>query len=465
EQTQKRLMFLIAGVLLLVTLLIFRPLNQGLRRVHKRVLNAQNELEYLAFHDPATGLCNTAGLRQSRRLYTGIVLIRIRNMAAISNVLGATEECTFMEMFVDNIKPVFNDGEQIGRTGADEISVLCNQPAGQLCTTLFSQISARASRLVVNGTPVYVEIGMGCDSLNREDFNSTVANARLAERSFEPADKKIPQFELALREALETENHTADKLREALTYHEFKPHYQLKVNAGDWQPCGMEALCRWIKPQGQIIPPGEFIPVAERKGLIVEITWQLVAQVIDDQLEWQKHGLYTGPVAVNFAEAVLREPHFASRFNNAIQGLAHPGEILEMEITENVALSDSFGDINQSLEIVRNAGISIALDDFGTGFASLSSVVDLDIDVIKVDRSFVHDMMHNEKSRVVIEGILSICNTLDKKSVIEGVETDEQALALHQLGVDQIQGFLFHRPSPAASIGDTLIEWHTLRAA
>jgi EAL domain-containing protein (putative c-di-GMP-specific phosphodiesterase class I)/GGDEF domain-containing protein len=465
EQAQKRLLLLIAGVLLVVTLLIFRPILRGLRRVHARVVEAQGELEYLAFHDPLTGLNNTAGAKRHSDQYDSLLIIRIRNMAAISNVIGAADEARFLELFANTVKAIFRESDLIARTGGDEFAVLTTNRLQTAPADLYQRIHTQTSRLVVGGAPVYVDIGMGWDELTACEFTECLANARLAERSYQPSAAVAPRFQKRLRAELEVENHTADRIREGMENGCFKPFYQLKVATYDWQPQGMEALCRWIEPDGTVIPPGEFIPIAERKGLIVDITWQLIAQVIEDQIKWKAAGLYCGAVAVNLAEAVLRDQCFAKKFATAMSGVDEPSRFIELEITENIALSGSVTDIERSLDVIRDAGLSIALDDFGTGFASLSSVVDLDIDIIKIDRSFVKDMLQNEKSRAVVEGILSICKTLNKKSVVEGVENIYQANELLDLGADQIQGFFFHKPAPFDSIVATLQSWTHKKAA
>ena len=465
EQAQVRLLILIAGMLLVVTLLIFRPILRGLQRVHARVVEAQDELQYLAFHDPLTGLYNTAGAKRFSDQYDSLLVIRIRNMAAISNVLGAADEAQFLELFANAVKSLFQTTDIVSRTGGDEFAVLTSHRLHTAPTELYQRIHAQTGRLVVTGAPVYVDIGMGWDELYGCDFSECLANARLAERSYQPAAIVAPRFQHSLRADLEFENHMADRIRHGINDHSFEPFYQIKVSAHDWQPQGMEALCRWIGPDATVIPPGDFIPVAERKGLIVDITWQLIAQVIEDQLRWGEAGLYCGPVAVNLAEAVLRDQCFSSKLANALRGIDKPHELIELEITENIALSGAVSDIEQSLDVIRNAGLSLALDDFGTGFASLSSVVDLDIDTIKIDRSFVMDMLQNDRSRAVVEAILSICKTLNKKSVVEGVENIEQANKLHALGADQIQGFYFHKPSRFEDVLATLQAWSTRQAA
>jgi len=465
EVTQRRLSILIGGVLLMVTFLIFRPLTVGLQQVTERVLKAQSELEYLAFHDPVSGLCNARGAEQRSEHYTCLLVIRIRNLTAISNVVGAADEVRFLESFAGRLKEVTRSSDLIARTGDDEFAVLTESDLANDGVDLCHQIHDRTRRLVVSNIPVFVDTGMGWDVLSTGEFSGHLANARLAERAFQPQVSFVPRFNPSFRAELEKENQMADRIRNAIADSRFTPFYQLKVNTTDWQPDGMEALCRWVEPDGNIISPGEFIPVAERKGLIVDITWQQIRQVIVDQMKWKDSGLYSGAVAVNCAEAVLRDQEFSKKFKQVFVGYEKPWELIEMEITENVALSDSFQDIEKSLAIIRGAGISIALDDFGTGFASLSSVVDLDIDVVKIDRSFVADMMQNKKSRVVVEGILSICKTLNKKSVIEGVEDSDQAELLKVLGADQIQGFYFHRPSPFDEVVKTLESWSAHLAA
>ena len=468
QNQHKLLTIAIAVALLLVTFLIFRPLLHGLRKVHTDVLNAQSDLEYLAFHDPVTQLPNVAGIarlqiNQSPYTEGRLLLIRITNITQIGNLIGPVNlEFLFCD-FAEHLQDTMPSGSILSRTGDTEFSVLITN------LQVFVELISNESLVVllqrkfdINGIPVTPVLALGYSELDdNTNIEYELANARLAASSFPPYSTRIPKFLTTMRDELDSENKIAESIRDGLTNNEFVPFYQFKVNSLSQHIEGTEALCRWIHPTDGLVAPGDFISIAERRGLIIELTWSMFEQVISDYLDWWEQGFQPTPVAINIAEAVLRDKQFCSRLDQAIARIRNAGipsyiNPIEIEITENVALSADSDEISNSLEHIRAANIPIAFDDFGTGFASLSSVVSMDLDIIKIDQSFVKNMTTDLGSRSVVESILSICQSLNLLSVAEGVETLEQAELLNSLNCDFLQGYYFHKPADFSQISLTL---------
>lgn len=235
-------------------------------------------------------------------------------------------------------------------------------------------------------------------------------------------------------------------LREALKEGEFELYYQVKVNASDGTAVGAEALIRWIR-NGELVPPGQFISIAERSGLIVPIGNWVLTEACRQLDEWKKQGLELVPVAVNISAQQFQQSNFPELVSRALATFEVEPQFLELEITEEVAAAHP-DQVVSTMSRLKNIGVSIALDDFGTGYSSLSYLQRFPIDTLKIDRSFVRHMGSCEENYAIIDLMLALARQMGYKVVAEGVETKEQHMSLHTKGCDMLQGFLFDRPQP-----------------
>ena len=234
------------------------------------------------------------------------------------------------------------------------------------------------------------------------------------------------------------------ELRRAISADELLLHYQPKVDLRTGRAVGAEALVRWRHPERGLMLPAEFIPAAERTGLIRALTDRVVGDALAQVRRWSERGLAM-PVAVNVSPSSLRDPEFVRRVVDLQQRhRAGPGA-LEFEITESTLMEDPARSHDALLQL-RDLGIAIFIDDFGTGYSSLSYIATLPIHGLKIDRSFITGMLSNAQVRTVVEATISLARTLQIRVVAEGVETKEQAQALARMGCDEIQGFLVSRP-------------------
>jgi EAL domain-containing protein (putative c-di-GMP-specific phosphodiesterase class I) len=212
----------------------------------------------------------------------------------------------------------------------------------------------------------------------------------------------------------------------------------------------MEALVRWRHPRGTVVPPGDFIPVAEETGLVTAIDEWVLREACRQVGAWQEAGLAPVPVAVNMSLARADVDRLVRNIERALADARIPASLLEIEFTESQMLGQNVR-ARQLVDRIRALGVRLSVDDFGTGYSSLSYLTDFRFDTIKIDRGFVHGLPDENEGRAVIQAILGIAQSLECDVVAEGVETEAQAAALSHMGCRHMQGFLFARPlSPAA---------------
>ncbi len=264
--------------------------------------------------------------------------------------------------------------------------------------------------------------------------NGTGQTVMFAESMHASARERMT-IEMALRRAT---NH----------YDSLEVYYQPKVDTKSGLPVGMEALLRWNDPILGWVSPGRFISVAEETGLIVPIGSWVLRSACAQTREWRREGFSDLRIAVNISAEQFLRPDFTDTVRQTLAETALPPEALELEITETVLMRDMAIGVRHLTEL-RATGVHIALDDFGTGYSSLSYLHRFPVDTLKVDRSFISDMMNKPESMTIVRAIILLSHSLNLRVVAEGVEEREQLEQLRMLGCDEIQGFYFSRPLPA----------------
>ena len=241
-------------------------------------------------------------------------------------------------------------------------------------------------------------------------------------------------------------------LRRALAQGGFELHYQPQLDPESGRIVGVEALLRWRHPERGLVPPARFIPVAEDSGLIVPIGAWVLREACEQVLRWQQQGLPAISVAVNLSAVQLRHGELVQTLQEVLRETGIEPHRVELELTESVLIHD----IEANLSVVRElkaCGVQLSIDDFGTGYSSLSYLKRFDIDTLKVDQSFVHDLAHDPEDAAIVRAIIQMARSLDLRTVAEGVE-DEQALQrLREFGCTQAQGYLIARPMDAEATG------------
>ena len=228
---------------------------------------------------------------------------------------------------------------------------------------------------------------------------------------------------------------------------ELQPYYQPQYDAATGKIVSAEALVRWVKPDGALIPPFFFIPQAEESGLVIEIDWFMTRKVCETLTIQKRSREKQFPVSVNFSRHHIQEADFVDKLISITDEYNIPHELIEVEITESAMVNEE-EKILDWIQAVREAGFSVAIDDFGSGLSSLQFVKDMPADVLKIDKSLLSHNCENEKERIVLESIFYFANRLNLTTVAEGVETKEQLAFLKTCGCEKIQGYLFSKPVP-----------------
>lgn len=241
-----------------------------------------------------------------------------------------------------------------------------------------------------------------------------------------------------------------NKLRQALERDEFILHYQPQVNARSGKFTGMEVLVRWLHPQLGLVPPNDFIPIAEETGLIIPLGEKVLRTACRQNAAWHRAGLSSLTVSVNLSLRQFQQPDLVEKVNQILVETGLEPEYLELELTESLIMNDAERTI-EMLNRLKRLGIKISLDDFGTGHSSLSYLKTLPLDVLKIDRAFVRNIANDPTDVAIVKTIVTLAQNLNLRTIVEGVETVEQLHLLSDLGCRDIQGYYFSKPVPADS--------------
>ncbi|MEM7255635.1 MAG: GGDEF domain-containing phosphodiesterase, partial [Pseudomonadota bacterium] len=278
-------------------------------------------------------------------------------------------------------------------------------------------------------------------------FDELIANAELA--LTEPQLRTRPSVRVyspVTRRDFDSGHRLVRDIERGIAEREFEPWFQPKVTLGDQVHIGFEALIRWRHPKQGLVEPARFLPQAERWDLLGSLTLVMLEKTASAHRQWQRQGLAAGPIALNIPTAVLAMPSLLDEVLEGVKRCNQLGQRIDIELTEGVLIESNLQQIRESIARFRAAGAHIALDDFGTGFASLTHLMNLECDQIKLDCRFVRDCTTSVESRSIVEAVLGIASNLDMTSIAEGIEHPSQSALLRSMGCQQGQGFLYSRP-------------------
>jgi diguanylate cyclase (GGDEF)-like protein len=427
------------------------------------LMDKQERISYLALYDTLTGLPNRTLFHErlaqgmdalrggSGQL--GLVLIDLERFKAINDTLGQQLGDRVLQAVAQRLRDAA-DINRVARLGSNLFAVVfhgisgAEEVAGRIdAAELFSrpiQIDDREIRIAGKaGIAVFPEDGADADALLR----NAEASLKQAKETGERYLFYAPHINARVAEQVELEH----RLRKAVERGEIFLHYQPKLDLASGSIVGLEALMRWMGPEGVLVSPVKFVPVLEQTGLILEAGRQAFAAASATFRRWQARGLPSPRIAVNVSALQLRRRSFALDVRDAVANAGADGGGVDIEITESLLMTDVDESIRKLREL-RGMGILIALDDFGTGYSSLAYLSKLPVDSLKIDRGFIRGMTENADDTSIIATVISLAQSLRLHVVAEGVETEQQAQLLRLLRCDQAQGYLFSPPVPAERI-------------
>jgi diguanylate cyclase (GGDEF)-like protein/PAS domain S-box-containing protein len=423
----------------------------------------EDQLRHLAYHDPLTGLPNRsrftddvakAALRNaSSSLGVAVIFLDLDDFKTVNDSLGHSSGDELLESVGKRIAGAVRKTDTVARFGGDEFAVLLEEFENETdaAATADQIADALRSPFHVDGREVFVAASIGIAFGHDTDELLRCADVAMYRAKGAGKSRHMfydPSMDAAAHTRLEL---TADMRRAALRG-EFLLEYQPTVELTTGRPTGFEALIRWRHPQRGIVPPLEFIPLAEETGLVVPIgRWALVEACAQAE-EWRQRLDSGSPVAmsVNLSARQLQRAGLVEDVACALDGAGFPASSLTLELTESVLVQGG-DEALETLHDLKRLGVKLALDDFGTGYSSLSYLRDLPVDIVKIDRSFVDGVDREEDAVAMLRGIVQLATGLGLTIVAEGIERFSQADALRELGCVFGQGFYFWRPLDASA--------------
>lgn len=428
----------------------------------------QRRMYQLAYVDGTTGLSNRVRfmdihakmLREAARRHQSLslILLDIRRFKEVNDTHGHQVGDQLLSTIAGRLQLVIPDGGFLARLSGDEFAILLTNPSeAQLGATLDDLRSAvgKTIRLEHNTFNMQVSMGFARYPTDASEAGELFKAASIA-LHFAKRDGIICPFSHDMMHHQHRRQKMAERLHQALVENRLALYFQPQVNLETGRLTGAEALCRWYDADWGWVSPGEFIPLAEERGLIRVLGEWVLAEAARQLREWQAQGIaLPGRLSINIAAQQFADPQLAQQIAELTQGV--PASALALELTE----SDFMRDPDQAVEItqaMRAAGYALYIDDFGTGYSSLAYLRRFAADALKIDISFVREMLDNQHDRAIVQTIIAMADALGMKTLAEGVEHKAQAALLSEMGCLEAQGFLFGRPKPANEFAATWLK-------
>lgn len=441
-------------------------LRRCLRHVRERGV-LESTLQRLAEQDPLTGIANRQGFqtllaaRLAENEGRGLALghLDLDNFRHANDALGHQAGDRLILQVVARLRSQLEAGDQLARLGSDEFALLIDtRRAPQRAESVAERIiEAMAEPYWVDGESLLIGCSLG--------IAHTRANAG--------ADPLMWHAHIAMQQAKSTQGCTfhifnerinrnarslADlesELRRALRRDELELHYQPRLDLGSGHIVGLEALVRWRHSERGLLPPSEFVPLAEQSGLIVPLGYWVISRALRDMQALRERGLAPLHMAVNLSFRQFQDSQLLPTLSRLIAERGVEAQWLEFELTETAVMRRS-DLVKQTMDALGRLGVRFSLDDFGTGFSSFVHLNSLPIALLKVDKSFVGGMELREENRKLVHAMVNLAHNLHLEVVAEGVETPEQLALLREFGCDQVQGYLISKPLPLAELVEYL---------
>ena len=440
------------------------------RKTHLR------QLEYLAHFDDLTALPNRVLLadrlqqamiqahRRSQKL--AVVYLDLDGFKTINDNHGHEVGDQLLMMLSARMKQALREGDTLARMGGDEfVAVLLDLADSQTCAPMLNRLlAAAAATTEIGALSLRVSASLGVTFYPQGDEVDADLLLRQADQAMYQAKlsgkNRYHFFDAEQDRSMRSHHESVEHIRQALAQHEFVLYYQPKVNMRSGSVIGAEALIRWQHPQQGLLAPALFLPVIEDHPLAIEIGDWVIDTALTQLEDWHAVGLDL-PVSVNVGARQLLQTNFVARLQELLA--AHPQvspSCLEIEVLETSALED-LTHVAKVIEDCRSLGVSFAMDDFGTGYSSLTYLKRLQVNQLKIDQSFVRDMLVSPDDLAILQGIVGLAASFKREVLAEGVETLAHGTLLQQIGCDLAQGYGIARPMPGADMPRWSASWHT----
>jgi diguanylate cyclase (GGDEF)-like protein len=431
---------------------------------------ADARIEYLASHDSLTSLPNRetfngllhhaieAARRYQRRF--AVLFIDLDRFKIINDSLGHEAGDMLLVEIANRLRQTLRSSDVVARLGGDEFVVILEEAAESHDVECIARnlLSVLSEPLQLSGHECHTtaSIGIAMYPSDGADVQTLTKNADMAMYLAKEDGKNGFRFFTKEIKTQSIERLTLESaLRRALERDQFALHYQPKVDLATGQITGVEALLRWTHPELGVLPPMQFIPLAEETGLIVPIGRWVLKEACAQNVAWQRRGLRPVSMAVNLSPRQFADEHLLQDIDEALAASGMSPVLLQLEVTESMVMRNVSRAV-KVLDAIQNRGIRLAIDDFGTGYSSMSLMKQFPIDTIKIDRSFVRDLPDDSEDKAIAQAIISMGKALGMTVVAEGVETAEQETFLRDHACDEMQGFLFSRPVPSQQLAELL---------
>jgi diguanylate cyclase (GGDEF)-like protein len=439
---------------------------------------AEEEIRRLAYYDGLTGLPNRVMLRdrleqairnaERSGKKVAVMFLDLDHFKRINDTLGHPLGDVLLQRVgdrlltctrsTDTVARIPGDEQKptVARMGGDEFIVLLAEMQNVQHVALIAQriVHSLSQPFSIGAHEIFTSSSIGI-TVYPLDSTSPEVLLKYADTAMYQAKEKGRnnfQFYTASMNAAAVERFTIEnQLRKALARNEFELYYQAQLDNCSRKICGVEALVRWNHPERGLVAPLSFIPLAEETGLIVPIGQWIIRSACAQTRAWQKAGFAPIQVMLNISGVQLRQSNFVESVFQILTDVGLDPQHVEFELTESVIMENAETAI-ATFRALKEKGIQLCIDDFGTGYSSLSYLRKFPIHTLKIDRSFVQDLVHDPQSAAIIKSIISLAHNLNLSVVAEGVETQEQMAFLQECGCDQAQGFYIHVPEPSEGL-------------
>ncbi|MCM2285492.1 MAG: EAL domain-containing protein [Desulfobacula sp.] len=422
----------------------------------------QEKIQHQAYHDELTGLPNrylvrdrlSMALKAARRQHTmvAVIFLDMDNFKFFNDSLGHASGDVLLQTLGDRLRKIIREQDTVARLGGDEFLVIAGDIKFQkevleLADRLFEAMKAP---FVIDGHELLISLSVGITLYPEDgaDADLLMKNADMAMYQSKISGKnRYHMFTPELNRLALYKMEMVKEFRTALTQKEFRVYYQPKVDPATNCVLGLEALVRWQKQDGAPVSPGEFIPMAEETGLILQLSRYVLEEACKGLKILKERFAFPLTLSVNISPLEFKQPDFADNILKVVSSHLLAASSIEIEITETTMITDLKSTV-EKLNVLKTEGVSIAIDDFGTGYSSLYYLKKLPISTLKIDKSFIDDMTTDQNDANIVETIILMAKNLGIEVVAEGVETKEQFELLAKYKCDLIQGYYYAKPMP-----------------